>query len=218
MVLAQVGNENSGSYHEEAPWGMDILKAGESLGIGGFGRFMNDSVAHFRKVEKTFIRIDNTESYSKVGIKYSGWTTGEETIDIYSTFTIFPEDRFTEVKLSPSKEVEGLCTGIVKFDDVELIHRESDDGKWGYIATYGLQTLVNEKDKLGMAIFYKINEVQEIKDGPHDHLIIFKPNTNEITYYFLGAWEKEKRGIKKQSDFVKDLNEKLGVLDIKGSL
>lgn len=218
LVLAKVGNKNSGSYHEEAPWGMDILKAGESLGIGGFGRFLNDSVAHFDEVEKTIVKIHNTEVSSKVGIKYSGWTTGEETIDLYSTFTIYPEDRFTEVKLFPSKEVEGLCTGMVKFDNIKLIQKKSEAGKWGYIATYGSQTIVNEQDKLGMAIFYNIDDVQEIKEGPYDHLIIFKPNKNEIKYYFLGAWAQEKGGIKEQIIFEEDLNSKLQILDIEGSL
>ena len=57
LVLANVGHPYSGSYHEEAPWGLDILKAGKSLGIGVFGRYVNDSVIHFREVENTSVKI-----------------------------------------------------------------------------------------------------------------------------------------------------------------
>ena len=39
MVLSKVGLDNYDSYHEESPWGQDILKAGKSLGIGSYGRF-----------------------------------------------------------------------------------------------------------------------------------------------------------------------------------
>ncbi len=218
MVLAQVGKEKLGSYHDEAPWGMDILKAGESLGIGGFGRLMNDTIAHFQKVESTTTRVSNSESSSQVEIEYTGWTTGEETIDLNSTFTIYPEDRYTKVELVPSKSLEGLCTGIVKFGDIDLMQKESDDGSWGYIATYGAQTLVNDEDQLGMAIFYKINEVEETREGPDDHLVIFKPSDERITYYFLAAWEQELNGISSRMEFEADIDEKLKELEGHGEL
>src|SRR5690606_9362535 len=142
MVLPQVGQDGFDSYHEMAPWGMDILKAGKSLGIGSYGRFMNDSVAKFRKVENTYAQVKNSDANSQVEITYSGWTTGSETIDLVSTLTIFPQDRFTKVKLDPSAPLEGLTTGIVKFDNIDLVQKQSEDGNWGYIATYGAQTLV----------------------------------------------------------------------------
>lgn len=215
MVLAQVGHPNSGSYHDEAPWGLDILKAGESLGLGGFGRFMNDSVAHFCEVKNTTVSIDNSTAASKVKIDYSGWSTGKDTIDLSAVFSIFPRDRFTKVLLSPSSDISGLCTGIVKFDDIPLIQNE--DEKWGYIATYGNQTLVGDEDKLGMAIFFKKEQLQQITEGPNDHLVVLKPARN-ITYYFLGAWGQEKDGLTSKEEFTADLNAKLSKLEREGEL
>ncbi|MEP6262214.1 MAG: DUF4861 family protein [Gillisia sp.] len=218
MVLSRVGLDGFDSYHEMAPWGMDILKAGKSLGIGSYGRFINDSVAKFRNVQNTRAQISNSDSRSEVQITYTGWSTGNETIDLVSTLTIFPEDRFTRVKLKPSTLLEGLTTGIVKFDNIELVQKKSTNGNWGYIATYGNQTLVSDEDKLGMAIFYKVSEVKEIKAGPHDHLVIFKAVEEPVTYYFLAAWEQEPNGIKTSQSFFSDLDSKLQTLEDKGRL
>ena len=73
-------------------------------------------------------------------------------------------------------------------------------------------------DKLGMAIFYKLDETAEQKDGIDDHLVIFKPTTKPITYYFLGAWEQEPDGIKTEEAFVSDLNSKLEILEKTNSI
>lgn len=218
MVLPGVGQDGFDSYHEMAPWGMDILKAGQSLGIGSYGRFMNDSVAKFRNVANTQAQISNSDARSEVQITYTGWKTGTETIDLVSTLSIFPEDRFTKVKLKPSTLLEGLTTGIVKFDNIDLIQKQSENGTWGYIATYGAQTLVDENDQLGMAIFYMLSEVEEIREGPHDHLIIFKATGEPVTYYLLAAWEQEPNGLKTSEEFFADLDSKLVTLDENGRL
>ncbi|HSP40227.1 MAG TPA: DUF4861 family protein [Gillisia sp.] len=218
MVLPEVGQDGFDSYHEMAPWGMDILKAGQSLGIGSYGRFMNDSVAKFRNVEKTHAQISNSDARSEVKITYTGWKTGEETIDLVSTLSIFPADRFTKVKLEPSTLLEGLTTGIVKFDNIDLVQKQSENGNWGYIATYGAQTLVDEEDQLGMAIFYMVSEVEEVTEGPHDHLVIFKASEEPVTYYLLAAWEQETNGLKTSEAFFADLDSKLQTLEESGRL
>lgn len=218
MVLAQVGQDGFDSYHEEADWGLDILKAGKSLGIGSYGRFMNDSVAHFRNVGNTRALVSNSEGSSEVKIEYSDWVTGADTVDLTSTLTIFPEGRFTKATLDLSKPLEGLTTGIVKFEDIELLQKQSEGGNWAYIATYGTQTLVNDQDKLGMALFYKTGDAKEVKEGPHDHLVIFNETAEPITYYFLAAWEQEPGGITTREAFITDLDEQLKRLEDSGKL
>lgn len=218
MVLHKVGQDGFDSYHEEAEWGMDILKAGKSLGIGSYGRYINDTVAHFRNVENTVAEVSNSENSSEVKIEYSGWKTGGKTIDLTSTLTIYPEDRFTKAELDPSEAISGLTTGIVKAEGIDLIQEEGEEGEWGYIATYGAQTLVNDEDKLGMALFYKLSEVEKTTEGPHDHLVVFKEQEAPVTYYFLAAWEQEPGGITSKEDFEADLNQKLESLNANGKL
>ena len=217
LVLPYVGQDGFDSYHESAGWGQDILKAGKSLGIGGYGRYMNDTVAHFRNVETTKAQVNNSDSSSSVEITYKGWSTGKDTIDLDAKLSIFTEGRYTKAELTPSKEIEGLATGIVKHGP-ELMKKQAENGKWAYIATYGAQTLVNDEDKLGMAVFYNTEQLAEQTEGEDDHLVVFKPTTETITYYFLGAWEQEKGGIKTKEAFVSHLDELLQTLDSNNSL
>ncbi|HRV56181.1 MAG: DUF4861 family protein [Mangrovimonas sp.] len=215
LVLPYVGQDGFDSYHEMSPWGQDILKAGKSLGIGGYGRLVNDTVKHFERVEKTAASVFNTDTVSGVRIDYKGWQTANDTIDLKTTLRIFSEDRYTKAELNVSKAVDGICTGIVKFDSIPLIQKEGIH--WAYIATYGTQTLVNDDDKLGMAVFYKLSEVKEVKEGGYDHLVVFNPATT-YSYYFLGAWEQELGGLKNEADFTAYLEGLLQKLDTKGTL
>ncbi|MBD0830831.1 DUF4861 family protein [Aestuariibaculum sediminum] len=215
LVLPYVGQDGFDSYHEDAPWGQDILKAGKSMGIGGYGRVVADTVVRFQKVNDTKANITNSENGSSVHITYTGWASGNDIIDLNSRLTIYPEDRFTKAELTPSKAIDGLCTGIV---DHDVAFHKKEGNNWGYIATYGVQTLAHPADKLGMALFYKLDEVAEQKKGDYEHLVIFKPTTDTITYYFLGAWEQEQNGIKTEVDFVKDLDSKLAALNATNSI
>ncbi len=76
--------------------------------------------------------------------------------DLTSILTIKPNNRHTLHTIKSSVKTEGICTGIVKHG-FNLIQKQSENKKWSYIATYGVQTLV--PDKLGMAIFYKTDDV-----------------------------------------------------------
>ncbi|KJD31094.1 glycoside hydrolase [Tamlana nanhaiensis] len=215
LVLPQVGQNGFDSYHDSSPWGMDILKAGKSMGIGGYGRVVADTVVHFQNVKSTFASVENASAVSSVNIEYTGWESGEDTIDLTSKLSIFPSDRFTKAELTPSKAITGLCTGIVNHD--VALHKKVGS-KWAYIATYGVQTLNHPADKLGMALFYKVDEVETQKLGKDDHLVIFKPTTETVTYYFLAAWEKELKGITNEADFLSDINSKLSTLEANGAL
>lgn len=211
MVLPEVGQDGFDSYHEGSSWGQDILKAGKSMGIGGYGRIVADTIVHFQDVKDTHAAISNSNEKSAITISYTDWKTGNESIDLKSVLSIYPEDRYTKAELTPSKEIEGLCTGIVIAKGIPVTKKEGE--KWAYISTYGVQTLASPPDHLGMALFYKLDEVAEQKEGQHDHLVIFKPTTTAVTYYFLGAWEQETNGIKTEDDFIADLNKKLETLD-----
>lgn len=209
QVLQEVGQDGFDSYHNMQPWGLDILKAGKSLGIGGFGRLVDNKVEHFENVEKTTAKINNTKKSSGFQVDYKQWKTTNHSTDLIANVTIYPYDRFSKFELKTSTLTDGLTTGIVKFKEIPLKQKKSTDGSWGYIATYGAQTLAAKTDLLGMAIFYKTSEVENIVDGKDDHLVVFKPTTKAVTYYILAAWEQEPNGITNETEFYNDLNSKL---------
>ena len=215
IILPKVGQDGFDSYHEKSDWGMDILKAGKGLGIGAIGRYVNKEVLHFNNVDSTFAKVENAIDKSTVSVNYFGWKTAEDKIDFNSVLTITPDQLYTKHTIQASKEIEGICTGIVRHD-VNYFSKESTNKKWGFIATYGVQSLV--PDKLGMAIFYEIETVSEVTEWEHDYLLVFKPSTKAISFYFLGAWEQEKDGIKTEAEFLSYLDEKLNELNNTNSL
>ncbi|WP_439131549.1 DUF4861 family protein [Polaribacter sp.] len=216
LVLPYVGQNGFDSYHEPSAWGQDILKAGKSMGIGGFGRLVSDTIVHFREVENTIATIENTKNSAAVNIHYKNWKTGNDSIDLKAKLSIFQEDRFTKAELTPSKEISGISTGIVIAKGIDVIKKEGS--KWAYIATYGKQTLASPPDNLGMALFYNLEEVESQTLGEHDHLVTFKPSTKTVTYYFLGAWEQELGGIKTEAEFKTYLDGLLNELNSKNTL
>jgi len=215
MVLSKIGQDGFDSYHEKSDWGMDILKAGKGLGIGAIGRYVNKEVLHFNNVDSTFAKVENSIDKSTVNINYFGWKTTQDNIDLKSILTITPDHLYTKHTIHPSIEIEGICTGIVKHG-VNYLSKESANKKWGYIATYGEQSLV--PDKLGMAIFYETKTIREITEWEHDHLLIFEPTDMEVTFYFLGAWEQELNGIKTEAEFLSYLDDRLKELNSNNSL
>jgi hypothetical protein len=211
IVLPRVGLDGFDSYHEKCIWGSDILKVGKGMGIGSIGRFVNNEVLHFNNVDSTFVKIENEKKHSDVNVNYFGWNTANEKIDLKSRLSVFPDDYFVKHTITPSKSAQGICTGIVKLKNLELIKAETANKKWAYIATYGAQSMFT--DNLGMAIFYETATVENVVEGVDDHLLVFKPTIAPISFYFLGAWEKEKAGLKTKEEFLAYLKQKLIVLN-----
>ncbi|RNL83080.1 DUF4861 domain-containing protein [Sinomicrobium pectinilyticum] len=215
LVLPYVGQDGFDSYHEPADWGMDVLKVAQGLGVGSYGRQVEGTTHHFNVVANTSAQVENTDNEARVTINYKGWETPGATIDLQSELSMYPEGRYMKAVLKPSEKVEGLCTGIVKFDNIDFLQKEGE--QWGYIATYGKQSLSGNDDDLGMAVFYKLSETAETTKGEHDHLVIFKP-ADTVTYYLLAAWDQEKDGITTREGFTTHLNELLTQLDSEGKL
>ena len=213
IILPQVGQDGFDSYHEMSDWGSDILKAGKGIGIGSIDRYLNKQRVHFYEVDSTIAKVENKVKSSGVKINYYGWKSASDKIDFTSELTINPDQRYTKHTIQASQAIAGICTGIVKQKNTEVLKKVSRNKKWAYLATYGAQTLV--PDKLGMAIFYEIKTIESEVDAEFDHLLIFKPTTKCTSFYFLGAWEQEVNGIKSKEDFVKYLDEKLAILNKK---
>lgn len=216
IILPNVGQDGFDSYHEMSDWGSDILKAGKGIGIGSIDRYLNNERLHFYEVDSTFATVANTAKNSVVKVNYFGWKTASDKINFTSELTISPDQRYTKHRIQPSKAIAGICTGIVKQKNTEVYRKQSANKKWAYLATYGKQSLV--PDQLGMAIFYQTATIEKEEDAEFDYLLLFKPTTKAVDFYFLGAWEQEPNGIKNKEAFITYLDEKLKVLNRNNNL
>lgn len=200
LVLQDVGQDGFDSYHEMSDWGMDILKVGESLGIGSFGMWHQGRVHRVSQTETVSCKIASDGPLeAAILTDYSGWTVADHKYDLSSLLSIRAGSRLTKNVLQISPPGDNLCTGIVKHPDVTLITHPAGHGEWNYLATYGSQSLAG--DHLGMAIIYREEQLLRKTEDDHSWVLVLSPSDGHLTYYFLAAWEGEVEGIKNVAEF-----------------
>jgi hypothetical protein len=214
LVLQNVGQDGFDSYHEIGPWGVDVLKVGESLGMGSIGYWLNNKAERVAVTDSIYCEINYSGVLeSKITTTYFGWAVGDYKSNLIARLSIQAGSRMTRHDLELSVGLDNLCTGIVKLPDAEYILPESSIGEWTWMATYGKQTL--QSDLLGMAILYKTKDLIKLAEDEDDHVVVLKPFENKLTYYFLAAWEQEPGGIKNKTEFIDYLNEQTEILNNK---
>lgn len=201
MVLQKVGLDGFDSYHEMRDWGMDILKVGESLGIGAIGMW-HQGKAH-RVAVTDSIRCEIVASgpvYSRLRTVYSGWQVAGGKYDLVSDLSITAGSRLTRHELQISGTPPNLCTGIVTHPEARRFTKTAPDGGWGYLATCGPQSLVN--DRLGMAVLFRQKDLVSFESDDYSEVVVLQPENGKLQYYFLAAWQQEPGGIQSEPEFM----------------
>ncbi|MFK7949665.1 MAG: DUF4861 domain-containing protein, partial [Saprospiraceae bacterium] len=214
MVLQDVGQDGFDAYHEPAAWGMDILKVGKSLGLGAIG-FWNENQAI--RVEKTSgLQCDilqNGVLQSKIRTVYSDWEINDIKTTLTSDLTIQAGSRLTREDIVLSENLPNICTGIVKHEGTEVFtQKPENDNSWGYIATFGKQSLA--EDNLGMVVFIKGSQFVDFQEDEYSHIVVLKPTDDKkVSYYFAATWEQETDGIKDLAAFKIYLENTVAILN-----
>ncbi|MEL6941718.1 MAG: DUF4861 domain-containing protein [Bacteroidota bacterium] len=213
LVLQDVGQDGFDSYHEAADWGMDVLKVGKSLGIGALGMWLNGKAERVAETESLESKIiSNGIIQSKVRTSYHAWSINDQKVDLISDLSINAGSRLTHHELELSENVPNICTGIVKAENAELFtNAQKGVSGWGYIATYGQQSLA--ADNLGMVVFFKNEDLEMITEDEHSHVVVLKPKHKKLEYYFAACWEQEADGITTKEAFMEYLNEQVQMLN-----
>jgi hypothetical protein len=208
MVLPNIGQDGFDSYHEMSVWGMDVLKVGESLGIGSVGMWAGDTTERVAQTDSiTCAVIADGPIQALIRTHYYGWSVGGREYDLVSDQSIVAGSRATRHTLQIEPNPGNLCTGIVKHPEGKLIADPETRSEWTYLATYGRQSLAD--DNLGMAVFYRREDLIELTEDQHSLVTILQPRAGKLTYYFLAAWEMERDGIQTEDEFI----EYLGMLE-----
>ena len=204
VSLQLTGLDGFDSYHNMQPWGMDILKVGKSLGVGTIGSLVNGAAVRVEKTDSVDCRItENGPVYSSVLTNYFGWKVGERKYKLQSYLSIHAGSRLTHERISMNESPENICTGLVKDVKAKLFTSDGDKDHFGYIATYGTQSL--NSDDLGIAVLFKSTDRIAFTEDKESQIVTLKPSQNRVEYYFLAAWSKEPNGIKDQNQFLKYL-------------
>jgi unsaturated rhamnogalacturonyl hydrolase len=211
MVLQQVGQDGFESYHHMADWGMDVLKVGQALGVGGYGYWNAETgkVERVSKVEGWNAEVlENGDIHSALRIRYKGWEVAGSKVDLTARLSMTAGSRLVRVNLETGEALPNLAIGIVKHPGSTLLSGDLNitGQAWTWIASWGRQSLSGENDQLGMAVLFKRDDLDAQLDDGLNYVAVTEPSNNRLEYYFLAAWEHEHDGIKSEQAFVEYLN------------
>jgi rhamnogalacturonyl hydrolase YesR len=215
-VLQNVGLDGFEAYHHMAPWGMDILKVGQSLGAGGFGFWAPDKkvqiVSDVRRWDVAI--VENGNLYSAFRITYGGWNVNGKRVDVTADFSMTAGSRLVHSRLTLSEDLPNLVIGIVKHPGTEELRGPSDitGEAFSYLGSYGKQSLNN--DQLGMAVLYRQGRKKSLETDAANYAVVVEPTGKAAEYYFVAAWEGEPRGTKNQAEFVASLDREIEALSL----
>jgi len=201
-VLQGVGQDGFESYHHMAPWGMDILKVGQSLGTGGFGYWTGEKVAIVSDVKRWDATVvENGNVYSAFRITYGGWKVAGKEVDLSAELSMIGGSRLVRARLKLSDDLPNLAVGIVKHPGVEVVRGSSEvTGKaFTYLGSFGKQSL--NDDQLGMAVLFEQGAKKSEPTDEANYAVVVEPAGKMLDYYFIAAWEGEIDGPKTKADF-----------------
>ncbi|HEX4951841.1 MAG TPA: glycoside hydrolase family 88 protein [Thermoanaerobaculia bacterium] len=208
MVLPGVGLDGYESYHQMADWGADILKVGQSLGMGGFGTWDGAKAVLVSDVAQrsTTIRSDGPIRAS-FELDYQQWNTGRATTDLRATLSMQAGSPMVDVSLETSASLDNLAVGLVKHPEAELLvgDLEVTGEAWSYLATFGRQTLF-EGDHLGMAILFRKKDLIVQTRDDNSEVLVLRPRGRVLSYAFGALWSGQPGGVQTRADLLAFLN------------
>jgi hypothetical protein len=197
--VALTSIEQASNYHEMSPWGMDVMHVGPSTGIGGLALYRQGKLQRFGKVGS--LKADILSGRGKVA-KFR-LTHSDVPLDngakatVRTTYKISVGSPLTWVSVQSSMPENTLASGLVASPKATFFKSEKAVYGWTYMAQWGIWS--ENKDELGIALFYRVADVTEMLDESESHPIRFKSNSPH--YAFAGVWGKGPQGIDTVQEF-----------------
>jgi hypothetical protein len=195
------------AYHEMAPWGMDVMHVGPSMGIGGLGLYRDGKLARFGKEAKLKAEIlqgsGKAVSFrlSHTDVPLTGGAKG----NVQTVYSMKQGSPLTWVKVKSNLPANMLASGLVTHPQATTISAPKSMGGWSYIAQWG--TWSYNKDELGIALFYKAAEAERMGQENETNPLRFK--TASPHYAFAAVWAKGPQAIDTEAEFRTFLEETL---------
>ncbi|MFT6000415.1 MAG: hypothetical protein ACI81P_002876 [Neolewinella sp.] len=191
----------SWQYHDLMDWGSDILKVGNSLGLGSPAIYYMDSVYTLSNCDTKTIEVMQTGgSRSQIRTTFKGLLIGGKALDIVQDWSIEAGDYYSTIDLSMSygELPEGMhfATGIVSH--LPEITSGSANG-FDYLMNWGTQSY--HEEGLGMAVMAKSEYSPKAVEDELSHLLVFKNAPEKVSYRFMAVWEQDQSGTKNATSF-----------------
>ncbi|MDN3637507.1 DUF4861 family protein [Simiduia curdlanivorans] len=207
LVLDQIGQDHT-DYHSLSHWGMDVLKVGPSLGLGGVASWSAQAgVNGVNRFGQAQAQILSAGDAAGVKLDYQHWQTQDGAVNLSAELWIQPNSTLTRVSSKSSADLSHWATGIVRHG-LNTLSAKNTKGLWRYMATWGKQSLAD--DNLGMAIFYRAADLKKLTEDDYNHLAIFNGGATSL-YYLAAYWRQS--GIDSEANFQAELEAALARLN-----
>ncbi len=192
----------SWNYHDIMDWGSDILKVGNSLGMGSPAIWYQDSVYTLSQSEQKIVEITHqSHDFANIRTTFKGLEVAGHRFDLIQDWSIKAGEAWCEIKLEVinGRLPEGMhfATGIVKhLEDCKTQTHNRQLAAY----TWGEQSFHHEN--MGMAVVIPAHfQPEKVKDAD-SHTFIMKNAVDKAHYRFLAAWERDLTGVKDLEAFV----------------
>lgn len=195
-------------YHEESPYGRDIYKIGDALGIGAVGAVVDGKVIKVADVTERRQRVISSGAVrSIVELQYLGWKVGGRSLDLTSRMVQWAGERgFTHHITVKNAEGLTLATGLPRKAGVaELGAEASADPSMRVLCTWGHQVLKTgatateslPDQNLGLAVIVapsssdKLASANLMSADAANHLTRLTLKDGSAWWYVAAAWDQE---------------------------
>lgn len=204
------------SYHEYHPWGMDILKVGNSFGAGAVALKINDKLYNLAEdSESGFKIIAEGPLRSVFDMYYKELTIDSNKYNVIHRVSIYAGDFCyrSQVFIDGLKGHESLVTGIVNMES-DTVYEQTVNEKFVFY-TYDNQAYDGEK--LGMSVVADKNLVINTGELPKDgckysdsYFVELSAEKSPVEFAFYAGWEKSDTSFRTRKGFenklIEDIN------------
>lgn len=207
IVLDTIGWD----YHEVRDWGADVLKVGESLGIGAPAVMHEGAVETFAQAAaKTVEVVPAGGDTAKFRFTWRGLELAGTRVDVEQDWWTVPGVYWAQVDVRVTRgELPAgarLATGIVRHDTAGAPAVGTSAGGCAYVASWGPQA--DQGDNLGLAVVALAPaEFVELPDGgaaaAQSHLLAFAGDGPDAgaSYRMVAAWGRGHAGLRDAAGF-----------------
>lgn len=195
MVMDMVGTGES--YHELQPWGMDILKVGNSLGAGGIAIDYKDSLYNFAPgAVGTYQLLSSGPLRSVFKLSFTNINIENQKLALDQVISIVAGEYgyHSKVTVTGIEDSMSLAAGIVNMHADTLYFTDNND-QYVSIATHDKQAFLGEY--LGMGLIFNKKDFINYEQTPDEGAGIIQTyygklklsNGEPVNFTFLTGWE-----------------------------
>lgn len=189
-------------YHEESPFGRDIYKIGDAIGIGSVAALVDGKVVKVADVdERAWSIVADGPVRSIVELRYRGWAVGGRKVNLNGRITQWAGKRgFEHRVVAEGADDLTLVTGLPRKDGLdEKVFTPTADEPALWRATWGHQVLKTgatateslPDENLGLAIIAAGRESKAV-EGDGLNLLVQPALVNgAASWYVLAAWDQQ---------------------------